>query len=68
MKVKTQPTPGPEYIEHRITHAAATITIIQPVLTDEERANRESQMRTALESVMREYIHRRNRRNDNGLC
>lgn len=47
------------YIEKTIKRGTATIIISRPVLSEEERAARESKTRTALEGVMREYLHRR---------
>ena len=51
---------NPAYIERTIQKGAATIVISRPVLSEEERTARESKTRTALEGVMREYLHRRN--------
>lgn len=49
----------PARMEKTIKHGAATIVISRPVLSVEDRANRESKARTALEGVMREYLNRR---------
>lgn len=51
---------NPAYIEKTIQTGAATIVISRPVLSEEERTAREGKTRTALEGVMREYLHRRN--------
>lgn len=50
---------NPAYIEKTIKRGTATIVISRPVLSEEERTAREGKTRTALESVMREYLHRR---------
>ena len=49
----------PQYIAKTIKRGAVTVTISRPVLSDEERARREVNARTALEGVMRQYLHRR---------
>lgn len=50
---------APARMEKTIKHGAATIVISRPVIPVEDRANRESKTRTALEGVMREYLNRR---------
>ena len=50
---------NPGYMERAIQKGAATIVILRPVIDKEEAARREGKTRTALEGVMREYLHRR---------
>lgn len=50
---------NPGYIEKTIHTGTATVTISRPVLSKEERTRREAETRTALEGVMRDYLHRR---------
>lgn len=50
---------NPAYIEKTIKRGTATIVISRPVLSEEERTVREGKTCTALEGVMREYLHRR---------
>lgn len=50
----------PGYMEKTMVLEAATIVVYRPALSNEERAARESQTRTALEGAMREYFNRRN--------
>ena len=50
---------NPAYIEKTIKRGTATIVISRPVLSEEERTEREGKTRTALESVMRDYLKRR---------
>lgn len=50
---------NPAYIEKTIQAGTATIVITRPVLSEEERTAREGKARTALESVMRDYLKRR---------
>lgn len=47
------------YIEKTIQTGTATIVISRPVLSEEERTAREGKARTALESVMRDYIRKK---------
>lgn len=49
----------PGFMEKTIQAGAATIVISRPVLSEKERAARESKTRTALEGAMREYFDRR---------
>lgn len=49
----------PGYIEKTIQKGTATVVILRPVLSEDERTRRESTTRTALEGVMRDYLHRR---------
>ena len=53
-------TTKPGYVEKTMVFGAATIVVYRPALSNEERATRESQTRTALEGAMREYFNRRN--------
>ena len=53
-------TARPGYVEKTMVSGAATIVVYRPALSNEERAARESQIRTALEGAMREYFNRRN--------
>jgi len=50
---------NPGYIEKTIQRGLTTIIILRPVLSNEEAAKREGNTRTALEGVMREYLHRK---------
>ena len=50
---------NPEYIEKTVKRGTATIIISRPELSEEERTAREGRTRTALESVMRDYLKRR---------
>lgn len=51
---------NPGHMEKTIQKGAATIIIFRPVLSDEERTEREGKARAALQSALREnFIHRR---------
>lgn len=50
---------NPGYMERRTQKGEATIVILRPMIDKEEAARREGKTRTALEGVMREYLHRR---------
>ncbi len=49
----------PGYREKTIQRGAATIAILRPVLTDDERARREQHAREVLGSVLRDYIRKK---------
>ena len=49
---------NPGYIEKTIKSGAATITILRPILSEEEKAKRTEDVRATLESVMREHYKR----------
>lgn len=49
----------PGYREKTIQRGAATIVIYRPILDNAEQAKREKRTREALESVMRDQLHRR---------
>lgn len=46
---------NPGYIEKKIKCGAATITILRPILGEDEKARRTEKARAALECVMREH-------------
>ena len=50
---------NPGYVEKTIRCGMTTVTISRPVLSDEERTEREGKIRTTLEGVMRQYLQRR---------
>lgn len=50
---------NPGFMEKTIRCGMATIVISRPVLSEEERIEREGKTRTALEGAMREHLHRR---------
>lgn len=50
---------NPGFMEKTIRCGMATIVISRPDLSEEERTAREGKTRATLESVMRDYLHRR---------
>ena len=46
---------NPGYIEKTIKCGAATITLLRPILGEEEKARRTEQARNVLANVMREH-------------
>lgn len=60
MKDWTPSVDNPGHMEKTIQKGTATIVIFRPILSDEERIEREGKTRTALQSAMREnFLHRR---------
>lgn len=47
-----------------IQHGSCTIIIHRPILSKQERAKREDQIKASLESVMRTYTHRKETQRD----
>ena len=47
-----------EWTTQTLQYGAVTIIVRQPVLSDRERAKREQQAKSALQSVMRDYYKR----------
>ncbi len=60
MRDWTPSVDNPGYMEKTIQRGAATIVIFRPILSDEERVEREGKTRAALQGAMREHLlHRR---------
>ena len=47
-----------EWTTQTLQHGAVTIIVRRPVLTDRERAKREQQIKSTMQSVMRDYYKR----------
>lgn len=47
-----------EWTTQTLQHGAVTIIVHQPVLTERERAKREQQVKSTVQSVMRDYYKR----------
>lgn len=53
-----------EYTTKTVQHGPCTIIIQRPVLTNAEQAKREKALQKNLENVMREYIRRKEQKNE----